>query len=379
MADSGVSSSGQLVIRSTCSLKNPLYLQAKYLRMRLLPLLFLVSTGTLAQIKKDTLSVIGVGDIMMGSNYPAGAALPPNGGRELMKAVRDVLAGADLTIGNLEGVLLDDGGTPKTCRDPKVCYVFRSPVQFVGNLTDAGFDIMCLANNHAGDFGEVGRKSSMRTLEQAGIAHAGQLHQPDTVVEKNGVRYGFCAFAPNSNCMPLNDWPRARAVVQKLDSLADVVIVGFHGGAEGPQYQHVPRKEELFHGENRGNVYGFAHMLIDAGADIVFGHGPHVTRAVEVYKDRFIAYSLGNFCTYGGINVSGVNGLAPIINVFTDSSGRFFQAHITATRQLPRGNVEIDPQKLVIQRIKALTKEDFPETPLIIQDDGWVYSSTKPR
>jgi poly-gamma-glutamate capsule biosynthesis protein CapA/YwtB (metallophosphatase superfamily) len=296
-----------------------------------------------------------------------------------MQVVNGILADADLTIGNLEGVLLNEGGTAKTCRDPKVCYVFRSPENFVANLTTAGFDIMCLANNHAGDFGESGRKSSMRTLENAGIAHAGQLQQPYTLVERNGVRYGFCGFAPNSNCMPLNDWARARTLVMKVDSLADIVIVGFHGGAEGPQYQHVPRKEELFHGENRGNVHGFAHAMIDAGADIVFGHGPHVTRAVEVYKDRFIAYSLGNFCTYGGINVSGVNGLAPIIKVFTDRSGSFLKAHITATRQQARGNVEIDPQKLVIQRIKTLTREDFPELNLDIRDDGWVFSSTKPR
>jgi poly-gamma-glutamate capsule biosynthesis protein CapA/YwtB (metallophosphatase superfamily) len=347
--------------------------------MRLGILFVLLSLMAMAQTQKDTLTIIGVGDIMMGSNYPTPAGLPPNNGRQLMQAVNGILADADLTIGNLEGVLLDDGGTPKTCRDPKVCYVFRSPEVFVENLTAAGFDIMCLANNHAGDFGEIGRKSSMRTLEKAGLAHAGQLNQPYTVVERNGVRYGFCGFAPNSNCVPLNDWTNARALVKKLDSLVDVVIVGFHGGAEGPQYQHVPRKEEIFHGENRGNVHGFAHAMVDAGADVVFGHGPHVTRAIEVYNDRFIAYSLGNFCTYGGINVSGVNGLAPIVKVFTNRTGRFLKAHITATRQQPRGNVEIDPQKLVIQRIKTLTREDFPELKLEIREDGWVYSSTSTR
>lgn len=349
------------------------------IRIRAVVAVLLFSTASIAQSKKDTLTIIGVGDIMMGSNYPTPAGLPPNSGNDLMKAVKSILMDADLTVGNLEGVLLNEGGTPKTCRDPKVCYVFRSPEHFVTNLTDAGFDIMCLANNHAGDFGEVGRKSSMRTLEQAGITHAGQLNQPYTIVENQGIRYGFCAFAPNSNCLPLNDWAGARAVVKKLDSLTDVVIVGFHGGAEGPQYQHVPRNNEIFHGENRGNVHGFAHMVIDAGADIVFGHGPHVTRAIELYRERFIAYSLGNFCTYGGINVSGVNGLAPIIKVFTDRKGAFLKARVTATRQQARGNVEIDARRQVIERIKTLTREDFPETPLVIQDDGWVHSSTKQR
>jgi poly-gamma-glutamate capsule biosynthesis protein CapA/YwtB (metallophosphatase superfamily) len=326
--------------------------------------------------KKDTISVIGVGDIMMGSNYPNTSGLPPQDGKELLKEVTPVLQSADITMGNLEGVLLDEGGTAKTCRDPKVCYVFRSPVRYVQNLVDAGFDLMSLANNHAGDFGETGRKSSIKALEQAGLYHAGQITHPYTIFEKDSIRYGFAAFAPNSNCMPLNDLAGARKIVTLLDSLTDIVIISFHGGAEGPQHQHVPRKDELFHGENRGDVYKFAHTLIDAGADIIFGHGPHVTRAIEVYKNRFIAYSLGNFCTYSGINVSGVNGLAPIIKVYTNNNGEFFKAHITSTIQTPRSPVKIDSKKQVLQRIKELTSQDFPESKIVIDENGWVTKST---
>ncbi len=339
--------------------------------------LFLIPmTWAMAQ-KKDTITVIGVGDIMMGSNYPNGGALPPNDGSDLFKEVTPILASADITMGNLEGVLLDDGGTAKTCRDPKVCYVFRSPVSYVQNLVNAGFDIMSLANNHAGDFGEVGRKSSMKSLEDAGIIHAGQLNQPFTVFEKDGIRYGFTAFAPNSNCQSINDLPAARKIVSYLDSLTDIVIVSFHGGAEGPQHQHVPRKHEIFYGEDRGDVYEFSHALIDEGADIVFGHGPHVTRAVEVYKNRFVAYSMGNFCTYGGINVSGINGWSPIIKVYTNSTGDFLKAHITSTYQTPRSSVKIDSQKQVLKRIQQLTREDFPECGVEIDDSGWVLKSTK--
>jgi 2',3'-cyclic-nucleotide 2'-phosphodiesterase (5'-nucleotidase family) len=236
---------------------------------------------------------------------------------------------------------------------------------------------MSLANNHAGDFGEAGRKSSIRTLEEAGIHHAGQISKPYTIFEKEGVRYGFTAFAPNNGCLNLNDLEGARKIVALLDSLTDIVIVSFHGGAEGPQHQHVPRKNELFHGENRGNVYAFSHAMIDEGADIIFGHGPHVTRAIEVYKNRFIAYSLGNFCTYGGINVSGINGLAPIVKVFTDSRGEFFQAHITSTMQTHQAPVKVDKQKQVLGRIRELTRQDFPENTIQIDDDGWVSKSTQ--
>jgi poly-gamma-glutamate capsule biosynthesis protein CapA/YwtB (metallophosphatase superfamily) len=319
----------------------------------------------------DTVSIIGVGDIMMGTNYPE-YKLPPSDGAFLMKDVEPVLRNADVTFGNLEGVLLDSGGTPKTCKDPKVCYAFRTPVRYVKNLISAGFDMMSLANNHAGDMGDLGRKSSMRTLESAGILHAGQLNQKTVIFEKDSVRYGLVAFSPNSNCVPLNDLEGARKLVMQLDTLTDIVIVSFHGGAEGAQYQNVPRAEEMYHGENRGDVYKFSHMLIDAGADIIFGHGPHVTRAIEVYNNRFIAYSLGNFCTYRGISVAGVNGLAPIIKVFTDKEGKFLKGEITPTYQSYETGVRVDPEKRVTKKIQELTKKDFPETRIRIDDNGLI-------
>lgn len=321
--------------------------------------------------KKDTITVIGVGDIMMGSLYPE-PSLPPQDGAFLMKEVQHVLQNADVTFGNLEGTLLDEGGTPKTCRDPKVCYVFKSPTRFAKNLVDAGFDVMSIANNHAGDFGDMGRKSTIKTLEDAGLYHTGQLPRKFVTFEKEGVRYGVAAFAPNSNCISINDIIEAKSIVKHLDSISDVVIVSFHGGAEGAEYQHVPRMHEKYHGEDRGDVYEFAHTLIDAGADIIFGHGPHVTRAVEVYKKRFIAYSMGNFCTYGGINVAGINGLAPIIKVFSDSNGVFFKAEITPTYQISRDRVKVDTSKRVIKKIQELTKKDFPESPIRIDDNGLI-------
>jgi poly-gamma-glutamate capsule biosynthesis protein CapA/YwtB (metallophosphatase superfamily) len=322
-------------------------------------------------VTKDTVTVIGVGDIMMGSNYPE-SVLPPQDGAFLMKEVEHILKNADVTFGNLEGTLLDSGGTPKTCRDPKVCYAFRSPQRYVQNLVNAGFDVMSLANNHAGDFGDAGRKSTIKALEETGLYHTGQLPKRYTVFEKNGVKYGVAAFAPNSNCVSINNLQEARAIVKELDSLCDIIIISFHGGAEGGQYQNVPRKHELFHGEDRGDVYQFAHQLIDAGADIIFGHGPHVTRAVEVYKNRFVAYSLGNFCTYGGINVAGINGWAPIVKVFADSKGAFLKAEITPTYQIARDRVKIDVDNRVIKKIQDLTKKDFPEVPIRIDDKGLI-------
>jgi len=319
----------------------------------------------------DTLTIIGVGDIMMGTDYPVDK-LPPDDGSFMMQGVENVLKNADVTFGNLEGTLLDGEGTPKRCKDPKVCYAFRTPVRYVKNLQKVGFDLMSLANNHAGDMGDEGRRSTMRTLDVAGIRHAGQQNQKTAIFIKDSIRYGLAAFAPNTNCVQLNDLEGAIKIVKALSDSCDVVIVSFHGGAEGAQFQSVPRVNEMFHGENRGNVYKFSHALIDAGADIIFGHGPHVTRAVEVYNNRFIAYSLGNFCTYRGISVNGVNGLAPIIKVFTDKHGKFLSAQIIPTYQSYATGVRIDSQKQVIRIIQELTKKDFPDSPTYIDDEGLI-------
>ncbi|HET9486629.1 MAG TPA: CapA family protein [Chryseosolibacter sp.] len=318
---------------------------------------------------QDTLTIIGVGDIMMGTNYPEDR-LPPDDGKFLLHDVAPILRDADLTFGNLEGTLLDEGGTPKKCSNPKVCYAFRSPVRFVENLVDAGFDMVSLANNHAGDMGDEGRDTTMTTLINAGILHAGQLSMKTTILIRDSIKYGLAAFAPNTNCVPINDLEGARKIVAELDSMVDVVIVSFHGGAEGAKFQHVPRTHEMFYGEDRGDVYEFSHTLIDAGADIVFGHGPHVTRGIEVYNKRFISYSLGNFCTYKGINVAGVNGLAPIIKVFTSASGEFLKGEITPTVQTHATGVQVDPAKSVIKIIRDLSKKDFPESGIQIDDNG---------
>ncbi|HMP14121.1 MAG TPA: CapA family protein, partial [Saprospiraceae bacterium] len=265
------------------------------------PVSLIVETAENATPTADsTYTVIGVGDMMLGTNYPSTSYLPPNDGKDLLADVRDYLKNADVTFGNLEGTMFDNGGTPKTCRDPSVCYVFRTPAKYVQYYLDAGFDVLSIANNHSGDFGPEGRRKTKEVLQEAGIAYAGLAGTDEYVIfERNGVKYGFCAFAPNSGTCNLRDIPGAQRIVKKLTEISDVVIVSFHGGAEGASHQHVTRKNETYIGENRGNVYEFAHAVIDVGADIVLGHGPHVTRAVELYKDRFIAYSLGNFCTYG--------------------------------------------------------------------------------
>jgi hypothetical protein len=318
----------------------------------------------------QTVVLMGVGDLMLGSNYPSPNLLPPNGGKEILQEVAPVLKKADITFGNLEGVILSENGTPKKCKNPAYCYVFKSPDNYVQNYLDAGFDVLSVANNHTGDFGAKGREHTAKVLQDAGIQFAGHEAHPYTMFERNGIRYGFCAFSPNTGTVSLLKIEEAVSLIRMLNDSCDIVIVSMHAGAEGNKYNHITRKDEIFLGENRGNPYSFAHRAIDAGADIIWGHGPHVVRAVEVYKDRFIAYSLGNFATYGTINVNGISGYAPIIEIETDRTGKFIRGKIHSAIQHKGEGPRWDSSNRVAREIKALTEKDIRECELLISETG---------
>lgn len=324
--------------------------------------------------EEGALTIIGTGDIMLGTSWPSESYLPP--GKDcspILRPVHHVLQSGDLLFGNLEGVFCSEGGIPKRCKDPTKCYVFRMPDHFLDCILEAGYDVLSVANNHVNDFGPAGRASTAAMLDSADVAYAGFATHPWTLFEKEGVTYGFAAFAPNRGTMDLLDYDRAAEITAILDSMADVVIISFHGGAEGKDHQHVLRGNEEYLGANRGNVYHFAHRVVDAGADVVFGHGPHVTRAVELYRDRLICYSLGNFATYRRFNLRGPNGIAPIVKVKVDSEGNFMQGEVISIYQPGEGGPRIDPAGRASAKLKALTEFDFPDQELVVDSDGILW------
>ena len=244
------------------------------------------------------------------------------------------------------------------------------PDHYVNHLTNAGFNLLSVANNHVLDFGKPGKVNTMKLLTQAGIPYAGLIECPYTTFERKGIKYGFAAFSPNRGTMKINNYAEAKKIISHLDTTCDIVIVSFHGGAEGSKMTHITRKTERYLGENRGNPYQFARIAIDAGADVIFGHGPHVTRAIDLYKDRFIAYSLGNFATYGRFNLSGPNGISPIIELEIDNEGKFIHGKIHSTKQLGKGGPVLDENHEALKEIIKLTKIDIPECDLLIDSHG---------
>ena len=324
----------------------------------------------------DTLTVAMVGDVMMGTTYPS-RMLPENDGKDLFKDAKDILKNADLTVGNLEGTLCDGGQSTKGSGPNS--YSFRTPTSFAPRLKEVGFDYMSMANNHANDFGQTGIESTEQCLREQGILFSGiEGRVEKCVIERGGKKIGLCAFGHNSYTLKHTDLTVVGRIVDALVKECDLVIVSFHGGAEGRSQSHLPQGSETFLGENRGSLRQLAHFCVDHGADIVYGHGPHVVRAMEVYKGRFIAYSLGNFCTPYNVSLTGISGYAPIVKIKIDKqTGAFLDGQIYPFIQTRGIGPRTDRSGAVINQLKQLSDADVPQSQAKISADGRISLSSR--
>ncbi len=315
--------------------------------------------------------IIATGDIMLGTSINNKSFIPDNIGTDLFdKDIQKILKSGDVTFGNLEGAICGNTGIPK-----KKEYVFAMADNSAEILSNVGYNLLSTANNHALDMGNEGKRATEFSLMRSNIFYAGYSDVPTTQFEINNVSYGLIAVSPNYGVVNIHDSKWIKNKVIELNSSCDIVIVSMHIGAEGAEHQHITRKQELFLGEDRGNPFQFAREMIDSGADIILGHGPHVTRAIDIYKDRFIAYSLGNFCTINDIKIQGVSGIAPIVELIIDIDGKFISGKIHSTKQLYRKGVRNDPDYAAIELMQELTIKDFPESELTITDDGMIFRS----
>jgi poly-gamma-glutamate capsule biosynthesis protein CapA/YwtB (metallophosphatase superfamily) len=299
-----------------------------------------------------TVSIAWVGDMTFGTpgNYP------PGGASWLISGVRRDL-GSDLTIGNLETAL---GSLPmsKCAPGEQDCYAFEAPGSTARALRRAGFSAVNVANNHTMDAGAAGELATDAALRRAHLLWAGRPGQI-TYLERNGIKVALLGFAPWGYDANMLDIPAARALVRTARRHARIVIVMIHAGAEGPAAQHVRPGEEYFLGQDRGNSIAFTHAVIDAGADLVLGSGPHVLRAMQWYHGHLIAYSLGNFCGYNTLAVDGVTADSAILHVTLRGNGVFVSGRITPIALTEPGTPEPDPTGTAIGLVNSLSHEDF--------------------
>jgi poly-gamma-glutamate capsule biosynthesis protein CapA/YwtB (metallophosphatase superfamily) len=322
----------------------------------------------LSQAPAPTVRLRAVGDVMLGTTVPEGF-LPPDDGVHSLDGVADWLKDADLTFVNLEGPLCDSGETTK-CKKTGSCYAFRCPTRYVKYLVEAGVDLASTANNHAGDFGEGCRRETEKTLDTAGITWSGAKGSIGTRTLADGRTLALVGFHTSASVNDVNDLEAARALVKQAKATADLVVVSFHGGGEGTKANRVVKGPEKYLGENRGDLPAFTHGVIDAGADLVLGHGPHVLRGLELYRGRLIAYSLGNFATYGRFNLSGPLKIGAVLEVELAQDGKFVRGKILPTQQEGEGIPKKDTQARAVKMAADLTALDFPKTGVKVAANG---------
>jgi hypothetical protein len=191
-------------------------------------------------------------------------------------------------------------------------------------------------------------------------------------VTVQGIKVAVIGFSPYAGANNLNDLDHSRAIVQRAKQEADLVVVQVHMGAEGSDKGHVKPGSEIFFGENRGDPIAFSHTVIDAGADVVIGHGPHVLRGMQFYKGKLIAYSLGNFAGGGKtLSSNGVLKYAGILHVSltkdgTYAGGKFLSTYMNAAGVPTRDTANERGRSLVEQ----LSEDDFGRTAARIGKDG---------
>ena len=236
------------------------------------------------------ITIAAVGDLMMSSwiidivkekgvDYP-------------FDSTRALLQSADIAIANLEAPLTETG---QSYEDKT--YTFKVPPTFIDGIKRSGIDVVTLANNHILDFGIKGLSNTIAILDSNNIKHCGgdkdrQTACAPTIINYYGIKIGFLGFSMTfpkefwakqdtwGTCYP--DEALLHRVIKECEEKADLTVVSFHWGAEK---RETPKDYQIF----------FAHKAIDFGADLVLGHHPHVLQGLEMYKNKLIAYSLGNY------------------------------------------------------------------------------------
>ncbi len=321
---------------------------------------------TSAPARARSVTVAAVGDTVMGTPE---FGLPPAGGSRLFSAVKPLLTG-DVVMGNLESALATGPSTKCSSGSGGSCFAFASPPSYARNLKAAGFTAMATANNHANDWGSAGVRSTGRALDAVGIVHAGRPGEIGIQKLPDGTKVALVGLAPYAWSQNALDIAAATRLVRKAATMAPIVIANMHVGAEGTGYRHVPTGAEAYLGEPRGNARALARGMVDAGADLVVGNGPHVMRGMEFRKGRLIAYSMGNFLGYKVFGTSSYTGQSGVLRVTLDPDGRFVTGRLAPVRL--NGDGVPSPGGSSIRDVATLSRADFGRTAARIARNGTI-------
>ena len=313
-------------------------------------------------------SIVAVGDVMLGSWVTP--ILTQKGSLYPFEATSSILKSGDATIANLEAPFTLAG------EKFKKKFNFKVPPHHAPGIKDAGISVVTMANNHIMDYGESGLISTMCTLQYTGIEFCGaglnleQASQP-AIIERKGKRIAFFGFSMTfpQEFYATEDssgtaYPEPDSMTKSLTAWEDSVdftVVSFHWGAEKREF---PKEYQIY----------FAHLAVDSGADLVLGHHPHVLQGIELYKNRLIAYSLGNF-VFGSYSKHAVDSI--ILRIYLRNDGLFYAQCIPIN--VNNREVEFQPRILnatrkseVINKLQKLSLK-LNNGQNIIEDSGLIF------
>ncbi|MFD1201625.1 CapA family protein [Leucobacter albus] len=316
-----------------------------------------------AAARPGEVSIGAVGDMLL---YSAEQGVPAGGGSAYFDGVRHWFSD-DLVTGNLEQAITADTGHGK-CGTHADCFAFRSDPAAAQLFN--GFDVLNLANNHSRDFGQAGYDNTRAALAAAGVRTVGDRNEisysaiGDTVVALVG-------FAPYDGFNRPTNLRHVKKVVRAAAEWADIVVVQAHIGAEGKGADVVRPGIEMMYGENRGDPVAFAHAAVDAGADLVLGHGPHVLRGLEFYRGRLIAYSLGNFGGGGVFGRDPATRFGAYVSVRLRADGSFAGGEVRSVRFDYEGGTPVpDPGGEAAALMSERGQRDFGANAAVIDGAG---------
>lgn len=283
----------------------------------------------------DYVTLSFLGDIMLDRGVRSSVNKNFSGDYSKLFDKMDILEKSDIVFANLEGPASDQG------KDLRNLYSFRMDPNAIPALKGAGFNILSVANNHAGDWGPLAFSDTLDRLTENEILYTGggysnEIEKP-TIIEQYDMRIGFLGFSDvgPQNLKPTLDKrgillannPRIKEIINNASKEVDYLIVSFHFGDE---YKTTNNKRQQT----------LAHLAIDNGAKIVIGHHPHVIQNTEIYKNGFIAYSLGNFIFDQKFSKNTMEGMLLQMKIWRDGN-------LTISKDTVKLNNVFQPEKII--------------------------------
>ncbi|HEU0188055.1 MAG TPA: CapA family protein [Gallionellaceae bacterium] len=314
-------------------------------------------------VEPPPIVIRAVGDVVLGSNYPR-YRLPGDGDKKRIAALHHTLNDADVVVGNLEGVLYDHGKSRKDVRRAGL-FTFRMPESYAATLREMGFDVLSLANNHSMDFGAAGLEATKRALLAEGIQPVGVPGAEMALVTIRNTKIAFLNYSYLPAFTRLDKEEQIKSDIEHARSVADLVMVTVHAGREGESAAGTPEGDEYFMNEYRGNIRKFAQFAIDSGASAVFGHGPHVVRPYEIYKDKPIFFSLGNFVGYRSLSTRGKMGSSIVAEVRFSPKGKLLEAGVIPLKMNKSGIPSADYSLPTLSTLDGLLDKQLEKRPVL--------------